>query len=102
MAKGAFNDLIKVLTSKQITNKLKMRIIKSYVYSTLMYGSETWTMNKQLEDRISAFEMSIYRKIGRISWTEKLTNNRVLERLGIKIERVKDQTNEIFRSYKKT
>ena len=42
----------------------------------LMYGSETWTMNKQLEDRINAFEMWIYRKIRRISWTEKLTNNR--------------------------
>ena len=34
--------------------------------STLFYGSETWTLNKQLENRLEAFEMWIYRKVGRI------------------------------------
>jgi hypothetical protein len=86
MAKSTFNDMKKILTSKQITNKLKMRIIKCYIYSTLMYGSETWTMNKQLEDRIDAFEMWVYRRIGRVSWMEKKTNKEVLESLGMKRE----------------
>ena len=47
-------------------------------------------MNKQLEDIIHSFEMWIYRRIWRISWTEKLTNNRVIERLGMKKELLKE------------
>ena len=84
MAKDNFNSMRKLLTSKQITNRLKMRMIKCYIYPILMYGSETWTMNKQLEDRIDAFEMWIYRRIGRVSWTEKQTNKQVLGKLGMK------------------
>src|SRR5579871_1765085 len=49
-----------------------------------MYGSETWTMNKEMENRIDAFEMWIYRRIGRISWKDKKTNKEVLENLGMK------------------
>ena len=44
-------------------------------YSMLMYGSETWTLNKQLEDLIDAFEMWIYKRIGRASWKEKKTKS---------------------------
>ena len=62
-----------------------MRIIKCYINSTQMYGSEIWTLNKQPEDRIDAFEMWKYR-IGRISWTERKTNKEVLDKLGMKKE----------------
>ena len=86
MAKNTFNKMKHFLTSKQINNKLKMRIIKCYVFSTLLYASETWTMNKQLEGRITAFEMWIYRRIGGISWKQKVTNIDVLKRLGMKKE----------------
>jgi hypothetical protein len=86
MAKNTFNKMKHLLTSKQINNKLKMRIIKCYVFSTLLYASETWTMNKQLEGRITAFEMWIYRRIGGISWKQKVTNIDVLKRLGMKKE----------------
>ena len=41
-------------------------------------------MNKQLEDTLDAFEMLIYRRIGRVSWTEKQTNKQVLGKLGMK------------------
>ena len=90
MAKSTFNDMRKIVTSKQITNKLKMRIIKCYIYSILMYGSETWTLNKQLEDRIGAFEMWVYRRIGRTSWKEKKTNKEVLITLNMKKELLRE------------
>jgi len=57
MAKNKFNSMKNILTSKQITNKLKIRIVKCYIYPTLLYGAETWTMNKQMEDKINALEM---------------------------------------------
>ena len=56
----------------------------------LMYGSETWTLNKQLEDRIDAFEMWVYRRIGRTSWKEKKTNKEVLKTLNMKKELLRE------------
>jgi hypothetical protein len=91
MAKNTFNEMKNMLTSKQITNRLKMRLIKCYIYPILLYGSETWTTNKNLEDRINAFEMWIFRRIGRISWKERLTNESVLKRIGMKRELLQDQ-----------
>ena len=61
MAKSTFINMKSILTSKQITNKLKMRIVRCYVYSILLYGSESWTLNKKMEDKINAFEMWLYR-----------------------------------------
>ena len=49
----------------------------------LHYGSETWTINNAIEKYINAFELKCYRKILKISWTEKRTNKSVLEELGI-------------------
>ena len=69
-----------------ITNKLNMRIIKCYIYSTLMYGSETWTLNKHIDDRIDVFEICVYRRTGRTSWKEKKTNKEVLTTLNMKKE----------------
>ena len=55
-----------------------------------MYGSETWILNKQMEDRINAFEMWIYRRIGRTSWKERKTNTEVMEKLKVKKELLMD------------
>ena len=46
-----------------------------------MYGCETWTLSKPAADRIEAFEMWCYRRLLRISWTKKVTNNEVLQRV---------------------
>jgi hypothetical protein len=89
MAKNTFNEMKYMLISKQI-NRLKMRLIKCYIYPTLLYGSETWTTNKNLEDRINAFEMWVFRRLGRISWKERLTNESVLKRIGMKRELLLD------------
>ena len=90
MDKNTFNEMKNMLISKQITNRLKMRLIKCYIYPILLYVSETWTTNKNLEDRINAFEMWIFRRLGRISWKERLTNESVLKRIGMKRELLQD------------
>jgi hypothetical protein len=61
-----------------------------YVYSILLYGAESWTLNKMMEDKINAFEMWLYRRIGHISWKEKTTNKTVLEKLGMKHDLLKE------------
>ena len=49
--------------------------------STLMYGSECWTISSEMEKKLEAMEMWCYRKILRLSWTEKVTNEGVLKRV---------------------
>ena len=54
------------------------------VFSTALYASETWTLKKGDKDKILAFEMFCYRRILRISWTQKVKNAQVGNRLNIK------------------
>jgi hypothetical protein len=44
MAKNTFNNMKQVLTNKQISTQLKIRLVKCYVCSTFIYASETWTL----------------------------------------------------------
>ena len=47
-----------------------------------MYGSESWTITIEIKKRIEAFEMWCYRRMLKISWTDKITNQEVLRRVG--------------------
>ena len=72
-----------LLTSRSISFHLRLQLVKCYVYSVLLYGSETWTLNKNLEKKIEAFEMWVFRRMGKISWTEKKTNKEVCAMLRV-------------------
>ena len=50
IARGAFNDISKVITSQKISISTRLRLIKCYAWSTLTYGAETWTISKYLLD----------------------------------------------------
>ena len=52
------------------------------IWPTLLYGAETWTITKSLLSRLDAFEMWVYRRILKISWTETITNEEVMRRMG--------------------
>ena len=56
---------------------------KTLVWPVASYGRETWTLKKADQDCISAFEMKGLRQILRVSWTEKKTNEWVLEKAGV-------------------
>ena len=84
IAKTTFTKMTKVLTSRKIPLNTRKRILKCYVWSTLQYGAETWTITESMAKKIAAFEMWTYRRMLRIAWTEKVTNERVIERINIK------------------
>ena len=71
----------KVLTSRKIALNTRKRILYCYIWSTLQYGVETWTISENMAKRLSAFEMWAYRRMLRISWTEKVTNEEVLRKV---------------------
>ena len=74
IARTAFENMAKILTSRNISIELRSRIVKCYIWSTLLYGAETWTLTKVTSDKLEAFEMWLYRRMLRISWKEHKTN----------------------------
>ena len=57
IARGTFNKMKSTLTNNHINLETRKRILKCYVWSTLFYGVETWTVTTTLEKRLEAFEM---------------------------------------------
>ena len=80
IARTAFESMAKILTSRNISIKLRSRIATCYIWSTLLYGAETWTLTKVTSDKLEAFEMWLYRRMLRISWKEHKTNGEVLHK----------------------
>ena len=67
--------------SRTLSPQLKTRLIQTLVWPILTYGSEAWTLNKELTDNIEAFEMWCYRRALRISYVEHVSNDEVLGRV---------------------
>ena len=84
LAKNAFSKRYKLLTNKNISLKTRLRLTKCYVWSLLTYACDIWTLSKQMEAKIEAFEMWSYRRIMRISWKEMKGNAEVLKMIGLK------------------
>ena len=83
IARAAFRKLNDLLTCyfKKFNFTTRKRILKCYVFTTLLYGSETWTITKTMEDRINAVEMWTNRRMLRIPWTDKISNEEVIQRV---------------------
>ena len=58
---------------------LKKRIGKAFVWSVVLYGSETWTLQKEDIRRLEAFEIWIWRRMMKVPWTEHKTNEEILQ-----------------------
>ena len=61
---------------------LRILIIKTLIWSVVLYGSKTWTLKKEDIKRLEAFEMLIWRRMEKVSWTEHNINEEVLETIG--------------------
>ena len=59
--------------------KTRMKALKTYIWSVLTYGCETWTLTKEARDKLEAFEMWTLRRMLRIPWTARRTNEQVLQ-----------------------
>ena len=77
IAISAFASLYKMLTSREVSLDTRMRLPKCYIWSTLIYRCETWTLSKTLEKRIEAFEIWTFRRTLKISWENHKTNDEV-------------------------
>ncbi|GFO11600.1 RNA-directed DNA polymerase from mobile element jockey [Plakobranchus ocellatus] len=67
-----------ILTNKHISIETRKRALQCYIEPVPMYGCEAWTISKQIQDKLEATEMWFLRRMLRIPWTAKKTNERVL------------------------
>ena len=82
MAKTAFVRMRTLLSNMSLSIELRVRVLRCYVWSILLYGAETWTISAVMRNRIEAAEMWFYRRMLRISWVAHVTNEEVLRRVG--------------------
>jgi len=81
LAKEAFNKREELLLRK-FKNSVKKKIVKTLVWTTLLFGCETWTLKKEEIRRLEAFELWSWRRMEKIKWSDRITNEEVLRRVG--------------------
>ncbi|MFR6994919.1 RNA-directed DNA polymerase, partial [Streptococcus pneumoniae] len=84
LGRVAMVQLTKIWRDSNITRQTKISLVHSLVYSIFLYASETWSLKLSDRRRIDAFEMWVWRRMLRIPWTARRTNNSILDELNIK------------------
>ena len=81
-------NLDSVLKSRDITLSTKVRLVKATVFPVVMHGCESWTVKKAERQRIDAFELWCWRRLLRVPWTARRSNQSILKELnpGISLE----------------
>ena len=70
-----------ILTSRDITMSAKVRLVKAMVFPVVMYGCESWTIKKAECWRIDAFELWCWRRLLRVPWTTRRSNQSILKEI---------------------
>ena len=72
-------NLESVLKSRDTTLLTKVRIVKAMVFPVVMYGCESWTIKKAEHQRIEAFKLWCWRRLLRVPWTVRRSNQSILK-----------------------
>ena len=81
MAKKKMVDLNNIWKDRGIPTVLKVQLLKSLIWPVMMYGCEAWTLRSDEVNKIDAAELWFYRRLLRVSWTDKRTNESILSEL---------------------
>ena len=74
-------NLDSIFKSRDITLPTKVRLVKAMVFPLVMYGCESWTVEKAERGRIDAFELWCWRKLLRVPWTARRSNQSILKEI---------------------
>ena len=72
-------NLDSILKSRDITLPVKAHLVKAMVFPVVMYGCENWTIKKAEGQRIDAFELWCWRRLLRVPWTVRRSNQSILK-----------------------
>ena len=79
--KKVMTNLDSILKSREITLPTKVHLVKGIVFPVVMYGCESWTIKKAEHQRIDAFELWCWRRLLRVPWTARRSNQSVLKEM---------------------
>ena len=74
-------NLDSILKSRDITLPTKVRLVKGMVFPVVMYGCESWTIKKAERQRLDAFELWCWRRLLRVPWTARKSNQSILQEI---------------------
>ena len=88
LGRKAITNLDSILKSRDITLLTKVRLVKAMVFPVVMYGCESWTTKEAEHQRIEAFELWCWRRLLRVPWTARRSNQSILKEIspGISLE----------------
>ena len=78
-------NLDSILKSRDITLPTKVHLVKAMVFPVVMYGCESWTAKKAESQRIDAFELWCWRRLLRVPWTARRSNQSILKEISPEI-----------------
>ncbi|XP_062814690.1 leucine-rich repeat-containing protein 4C isoform X2 [Anolis carolinensis] len=81
LGRRAMANLDKIVKSRDITLAMKVRIVKAMVFPIVTYGCESWTIRKAERRKIDGFELWCWRKILRVPWTARRSNQSILQEI---------------------
>ena len=81
LRRKVMTNLDSILKSRDITLPTKVHLVKAKVFPVVMYGCESWTVKKAECRRIDAFELWYWRRLLRIPWTARRSNQSILKKI---------------------
>ena len=83
LGRNVITNLDGILKSRVITLPTKVRLVKAKVFPVLMYGCESWTVKKAESRKIDAFELWCWRRLLRVPWTARRSNQSILKEVSL-------------------
>ena len=81
LGRKAMTNLDSILKSRDITSPTKVHLVKAMVFPVVIYGCESWTIKKAGCRRIDAFELWCWRRLLRVPWTARRSNQSILKEI---------------------
>ena len=81
LGRKVMTNLDSILKSRDITLPTKVHLVKAMVFPVVMYGCESWTVKKAERRRIDAFELWCWRRLLRVPWTARRSNQSILKEI---------------------
>ena len=78
-------NLESILKSRDITLPAKVHLVQAIVFPVVIYGYESWTINKAEHRQIDAFELWCWRRLLRVPWTAKRSNQSILKEISLSV-----------------
>ena len=85
LGRKVMTNVDSILKSRDITLTTNVHLVKAMVFPVVMYGCESWTVKKAEHRRIDAFELWCWRRLLRVPWTARRSNQSILKEISLEI-----------------